>query len=152
MATPTPPTPAAPPEPIRGYNFKLEVDGYTGYFHRCHGLKIEIGHIDWREGGGGKHVRRLAGPVELPEVTLCYGLIVNLQAALWAWVESAMAGAPVRKNPSILMLDHQGTEVMRYNLFDAFPVGWAAPDWDALGKTVAVESLTLVFERIERSV
>jgi phage tail-like protein len=140
------------PEPLRGYHFKLEVGTYTGYFHRCYGLRVRVNHIAYREGGAGSHVRRLAGPVEPGEVTLCYGLIVNLQENLWKWLEGAMSGAPERRNPSIIVLDHLGAEKIRYNLFDAFPVNWSGPDLDALGKHVACEELTLVFERIERSV
>jgi phage tail-like protein len=145
-------TKATQPEPLRGYNFKLEVGTYTGYFHRCHGLRVKMNHIAYREGGAGPHIRRLAGPVDHGEVTLTYGLIVNVQENLWKWLESAMGGAPERRNPSIILLDHLGTEKIRYNLFDAFPVGWEAAYLDALGKDVAMESLSLVFERIERAV
>ncbi len=57
-----------------------------------------------------------------------------------------------RKNISILMLDSEGaTEVMRWDLIDAWPSEWRGAILDALTHEVAIESLTLVFETMERA-
>jgi len=138
------------PEPIRGYNFRLDVDGYTGYFTRCSGLGARIQSIAYREGGAGPQIRRLAGPVDYADVTLSYGLIPSVHPSIWLWLESAIKGSPVRKTPSVILLDADGRETMRFNLFGAWPVEWRAANLDALGRDVAIETLTLVYEKIER--
>jgi phage tail-like protein len=50
------------------------------------------------------------------------------------------------------MLDSTGqTEVMRWNLTNAWPARWRGAPLDALNREIAIETLTLVFETIERA-
>ena len=52
---------------------------------------------------------------------------------------------------SIILLDNRDQETLRWNLYDAWPVEWNSAPLDALGKEVAVESITLAFEALDRS-
>lgn len=146
MATPSDPL---SPAPLRGYHFRLEVDGYTGYFSRCTDLRVRVGTIPYSEGGG--PIRWLAGQIDESRVTLEYCVIPSVHPGLWMWFDSAMRGNPIRKSPSIILLDHQGVEQMRYNLFACWPCEWTAPRFDTLGRHLAVETLTLVYEKIDRA-
>jgi phage tail-like protein len=57
-----------------------------------------------------------------------------------------------RRNVSIVMLQPDGsTEAMRWNLFDCWPSEWVSAALDASGNTLAIESMTLVFESLERA-
>ena len=86
----------------------------------------------------------------LGSVTLRYGLTSSRE--LWDWLQSAAQGRVERKNVSILMLDSQGTsEVMRWNLIDAWPSEWHSASLDALSREVAIESMTLVYDTLERA-
>jgi phage tail-like protein len=50
------------------------------------------------------------------------------------------------------MLDSTGqTEVMRWNLTNAWPARWRGAPLDALNREIAIETLTLVYETIERA-
>ena len=42
-------------------------------------------------------------------------------------------------------------EVLRWNLLNAWPCEWRAARLDALSKQVAIESMTLVFDSVERA-
>jgi phage tail-like protein len=87
--------------------------------------------------------------VEYADVTLRYGLTSSRE--LWEWMLTAVNGSVERKNVSILMLDSDGVaEVMRWNLLDAWPSEWRGAVLDALAHEVAIESLTLVFESLQR--
>ena len=160
---PEPKPPEAPPpaadagaqpgvlvDPFRSYNFKLLIDGVTqGHFTECHGLKMEVEALRYREGGAGPVVRRLPGPVKLGDVTLRYGLTSSPE--LWTWFMASVSGVPQRKNVSVLMLGMDGfTEVLRWNLNDCWPAAWNGAALDALGTQVAIESLVLVFESLTR--
>jgi phage tail-like protein len=160
MAEPN--APEAPPEgdagaqpgtlvdPFRAYNFKLLIDGVTqGHFTECSGLNVCVEALYYREGGYGNVVRRLPGPLKMGDVTLRYGLTNTPE--LWTWFTASMSGTPQRKNVSVLMLGMDGlTEVLRWNLNDAWPAEWHGAPLDALGNQVAIESLVLVFESITR--
>ena len=138
-------------DPIRAYNFTLEIDGKAeGYFTNCSGLGMRVTPIRYREGGDARTVHYLAGPVEYGEVTLRYGL--SDSRVLWDWAMTAVGGNPQRKNISLIMQGPEGTaERLRWNLFDSWPCAWHGAALDALGKEFAIETLTLVCERIERA-
>jgi phage tail-like protein len=138
-------------DPYRAYNFTLEIDGkIEGYFTRCSGLGIRVTPIKYRAGGDARTVHFLAGPVEYGEITLRYGL--SDSTALWAWMMSAVSGVPSRKSISLIMQGPDGAgERLRWNLFDAWACEWRGAPLDALGREIAIESLTLVCERVERA-
>ena len=140
-----------PKDPYRGYNFKLEIQGVTeGHFAECSGLDIRVHAIAYREGGDPQVVRRLPGPVEYGDITLRYGLTDSRE--LWDWFATSVAGRVDRRAVSVVMLDSDGVQpVVRWNLFDAWLSEWRGASLNALDKGTAIESMTLVYERLERA-
>jgi phage tail-like protein len=138
-------------EPYRAYNFKLVVQGVTeGHFTECSGLGIKVQAIKYREGGARQVVHRIPGPVEYADVSLRYGLTTSSE--LFDWFMTAVNGKVERKNVSILMLDSDGaTEMMRWDLFNAWPSEWRGAFLDAMNREIAIETLTLVFETLQRA-
>jgi phage tail-like protein len=142
--------PGALVDPFRAYNFKLLIDGVTeGHFIQCGGLRAEVKVIPYREGGGGTVVRKLAGQLNMGQLTLSYGFTSSPE--LWNWFLASMSGQPQRKNVSVLMLGMDGlTEMLRYNLLDSWPCDWEVAAFDALSNQVAIARLVLTFESINR--
>jgi phage tail-like protein len=138
-------------DPYRSYNFKLDIAGVTeGHFTECSGLGVRVTPIEYREGGNNQVVRHIPGPVDYAAVTLRYGLTSSRE--LWDWLMLAVQGNVERKNVSIIMLDSSGNnETMRWNLNDAWPSEWNGAPLDAMSKEIAIESLTLVFDTLERA-
>ncbi len=138
-------------DPYRAYNFKLDIAGVTeGHFTECSGLGVKIETIKYREAGAAQVVRHIPGPVDYAAVTLRYGLTTSRE--LWDWMQTAVRGAVERKNVSIVILDSQGiTEVMRWNLNDAWPAEWNGALLDAMSREIAIESLTLVYDTLDRA-
>jgi phage tail-like protein len=138
-------------DPYRAYNFKLEIQGVTeGHFTECTGLEVKVHSIRYREGGGGQVVHCLPGPVDYGSVHLHYGVTNSKQ--LWDWFTSAVKGKVQRKNVSIIMLDDDGNKpVIHWHLMNAWPSAWRGAALNALGHEAAIESLTLVFETLERA-
>lgn len=137
--------------PYRSYNFKLNVQGITeGHFTECSGLGVSVDVIRYREAGNDQQVRCLPGRVNYEDVVLRYGLTDSRE--LWDWLMTAVEGRVERKNISILMLDSEGVnEVMRWNLINAWPSEWCGTMLDAMSREAAIESLTLVFESMDRA-
>jgi len=138
-------------DPYGAYNFKLLIQGVTeGHFTECTGIGVKVHDIRYREGGVNQVVHRLPGPVEYGDVTLRYGLTASTE--LWTWFMSSVSGKVERRNISIVMLAADGiTEAVRWNLYNAWPSQWRGAQLDALGKEAAIESLTLVFETLDRA-
>lgn len=138
-------------DPYRSYNFKLEIGGVAeGHFTECSGLGVKVEPIAYREAGNHQIVRHIPGPVDYASVTLKYG--VTKSRELWDWLLKSAEGNVERRNVSIVLLDSQGTgEVMRWSLVDAWPSEWQGAALNASEKTLAIETLTLVFDRLERA-
>jgi phage tail-like protein len=146
--------PAAQPgnwvDPYRAYNFKLLVNGVTsGHFTEVGGLGVKVERISYREAGNNAIVRAIPGRVTYPAVTLRYGLTSS--AELWDWLLTAVGGQVSRRNASIVMLDSTGsTEVLRWNLLNAWPQEWHGAPLDALSRELAIETLVLAHEGLDR--
>jgi phage tail-like protein len=141
---------AARVDPYRAYNFKLEIQGVQqGHFTECSGLGIKIHPIKYREGGEHQIIHAIPGPVEYADITLRYGLTDSQE--LWTWLKNTMDGKVERKEVSIVLLDNEGAnEAMRWNLGNAWVSEWRGAILNAMNREVAIESMTLVFESIER--
>jgi len=147
-------TPAAQPgnwvDPLRAYNFKLLINNVTeGHFTSVAGLGVQVERIAYREGGNNSVVRAIPGRVTYAAVTLRYGLTASEE--LWSWLMSAVEGRVSRRNVSIVMLDSSGsTEVLRWNLINAWPQEWFGAPLDAMSQELAIESLVLAHEGLLR--
>ncbi len=137
-------------EPLRTFNFRLEIQGVVeGHFTECSGPEAEVRVVRYREAGAGQVVRHLPGQVEYAEIELRYGLTPSTE--LWTWFQATVTGAVERRNVSIVMLGNDGVEeVLRWNLLDAWPSRWRGVSMNTLGQEMGIESLTLVFDRLER--
>jgi phage tail-like protein len=143
-------TPGVFIDPYRSYNFKLIILGVTeGHFTQCSGLGMKVDAIAYREGGTTQVIHRLPGRVDYAPVTLQYGVTESRE--LWDWMMSAVKGSVQRQTVQIVMLDADGvTERLRYTLQHAWPSEWRAAPLDAMSSLVAIESLELVYETVDR--
>jgi phage tail-like protein len=136
-------------DPYRAYNFRLEMGGNTCHFAECSGLRARVHSIAYREGGDAQMVRRLPGPVEYGDITLRYGLTHSTD--LWSWFQTSVRGKVDRRLVQIVVLDADGTTpVVQWNLNNAWLSEWNGSMLNALSREVAIESMTLVFESLER--
>jgi phage tail-like protein len=137
-------------DPYRSYNFKLDVgNGVEGHFTECSGLAVKVQTISYREAGLGLTVHKVPGPVEYADVTLRYGLTSS--PALWEWFLKTLQGHVERRNISIAILGDDGaTPVVQWNLIQAWPSAWRGAPLNAMGREIAIESVTLTFESLER--
>jgi phage tail-like protein len=66
---------------------------------------------------------------------------------------SSVKGRVERRNVSIIMVGADGADAtpgLQWNLAAAWPSEWRGAKLDALGREAAIESLTLVFDSMER--
>ncbi len=138
-------------DPYRNFNFVVEIGGITqAGFSECSGFSSSNDPIEYREGGENTHVRKLPGLTKHTNVVLKWGLTDSHE--LWDWFNDVIQGKIRRLNGSIIVRDIDGvTEKVRWNFFDAWPTKWDGPDFSAKGNEIAIETLELAVERIERA-
>jgi len=138
-------------DPYRNFNFLVEIDGLTtAGFSECMGFGATNDPIEYREGNQvPTSVRKLPGLTKYPNITLKWGLTDNTD--LYEWFIEITKGAIDRKNGSIVVMDVDGTtEKLRWNFYQGWPAKWDGPDFNAKGTDVAIETLEIAHEGIER--
>lgn len=135
------------PDPYLGYNFFVEWDGiiWAG-FQECSGLDTTQDAKEYREGTDPPTVRKIPGLVSYSNISLKRGITNNDE--LWRWRKNVMDGTVDRRNVSIVLLDQQGSEKIRWNLTHCWPTTWSAPEMSATTDDIAIESLEFVHEGV----
>ena len=137
-------------DPYGNFNFLVEIDGITrAAFQQASGFDSTIDVIEHREGGENTTPRKLPGMTKYSNITLKWGLTDDRD--LYDWHRQAVLGNIQRRNGSIVLLDRQGNEKMRWNFVNAWPSKWDGPDFNAEGNDVAIETLELAHEGIARA-
>lgn len=137
-------------DPYKNFRFLVEIDNIVqAGFSDCSGFGSNVEVIEYREGGDAATVRKLPGKTSYPDITLKWGLTDSRD--LYDWHRTAIAGRIERKNGSIVVLDDTGQEKVRWNFFSAWPSKWDSPDFSAKGNDVAIDTLTVSCERVERA-
>jgi phage tail-like protein len=145
------PQPGQQPVYFRAFQFMVEIDGIdNARFQEVGGLDATVDVIEYREGGDLLGMRKLPGVTKHSNLSLKRGYTADKQ--LFTWFDDVMSGRTekIRKNVSVVQLDMAGKEVMRWNLFQAFPIKYSAASYNAKGNDLAIETLEIAYERIER--
>lgn len=136
-------------DPYRGYRFLVEIDSITrGGFRECSGLDSTQDPVEYREGTDAPTPRKLPGIVKFSNISLKWGISDDKE--LWDWRKKAMDGTVERKSGSIVLQDEAGTEKVRWNFREGWPTKWTGPSFNATGNEVAIETLDIAHEGLER--
>jgi phage tail-like protein len=136
-------------DPFLNFNFMIEISGVIeGGFHECSGLESTIDVIEHREGGQNTTLKKIPGQTKFANLVLKRGMYEDLK--IYDWHKAAVEGPPDRKDGSVIQYDRQGTEVARWNFFRAWPVKYTGPTFSAEGNDVAIETLEIAHEGLER--
>jgi phage tail-like protein len=137
-------------DPYGNFSFLLEIDGITSAgFSECTGTNAEISPIEYREGNESLTPRKLPGLNKFGNVTLKRGVTEDMD--LFNWFNVGASGDVDRKQTlSIVLLDEQRNEAVRWNLLNAWPCKYMAPDLKGSASEIAIESVELCHEGLIR--
>ncbi len=138
-------------DPFRNFRFRVEIDGITqAGFSECTVGDITTDPIEYREGTDSTTVRKLSGLTKYANVTLKWGITDSMDIYNWRKqvIDTGADGA--RKNVSVILVDEAGNDKARWNIVQAWPTKYDSPDFTAKGNDVAVETLEIVHEGIQR--
>ena len=72
---------------------------------------------------------------------------------LWKWRKQIMDGKikENRKNGSIILMDDENNDVAQWDFVEAWPIKWTGPTFNATANEVAIDTLELVHEGLDRT-
>jgi phage tail-like protein len=129
------------PDYHKKYSFRVEIDGISvASFKKAGPLKSTQEVIEENEGGS-LSPQKDPGKIKYEDITLERGVTDNEE--LWSWYKTFIDGNGEKKDLAIVQTDRAGTEIRRWEIFEAFPTEFQAGDWDADASENTVEMMTL---------
>ena len=136
-------------DPFLAFRFEIRLDDLAvGGFSDCTGLHMETEVQDYPEGGLNTHLHKFPTRTKLTNLVLKRGIVDRL---MWDWYYELTQGQIRFRNGSILVKDPAAaTVVMEWQFRQAFPCKWSGPDLNAAQSSVAVETMELCHQGLER--
>ena len=130
-------------------NYKVEIDGLeAGGFSEVTGFDASIDVIEYREGDMTQTPLKIPGLKKYGNITLKQGLVDSM--VLYEWMTAGLEGDVERKTLTITLLDIAGSPAASWQIINAWPVKYTAPDFNATSSEVAIESLEIAHEGMTR--
>lgn len=138
------------------YNFLLEVSGITpdsktiiGGFKKMSGMNSETEVIEFKQGND-KVVRKKPGRTTYSNIVLERGFTNSDD--LWLWRKNIEDGNIDRRSGTITILDQDmSTIVAQYNFYEGWPCKWNVPEVDSEQSGMAIETIEIAVEKVERA-
>ena len=141
--------------PYTQFNFLVDLgtgntDGPEAGFQECSGISMSVDVIEYRNGNERENSpRKITGLNRVSDVTLKRGIIGSL--GLYHWIDQIRNGdqAAIRNVVIQLQNEDHTAVVMSWKLLRARIIKHTSGPLNAKGTDVAMEELTLAYERLE---
>jgi phage tail-like protein len=141
--------------PYGQFNFLVDLgdgvtDGPDAGFEECGPIAMRLVEVEYRNGNEKESgTRKLPGIAKYDDVTLRRGIIGSLK--LYEWIDEVRNGdVNAYRTVTISLQNEDHTAiVMTWKLLRARPVKYASGPLNGKGTDVAMEELTLAYERLE---
>jgi phage tail-like protein len=141
-----------PQDPFRGFKFRVVIHGVTKFgFREVSGLDAANDSVDYREGDDKSlTIRKLPGLKKFSNITLKRGITDDKD--LWNWRKQVMDGKikDARQHGQIILMDDEGNDAAEWDFVGAWPTKWTGPSFNATANEVAIDTLELTHEGLER--
>lgn len=135
-------------DPYKNFRFLLEIDGITqAGFSEVTVPDSTSNVAEYREGNEPITPRKLPGLTKYGNITLKWGMTDSLE--IYNWRKQVEDGKikDARKNVAVILWGDEGEPVGRWEFSQAWPIKYDAPDLNAKGNEVSIETLEIAHER-----
>jgi phage tail-like protein len=140
--------------PYVQFNFLVDLgtgntEGSQAGFQECSAIGMQLDVIEYRNGNDrSNEVRKLTGLARAQDVTLRRGIIGSLD--LYQWIDELRNGGNATRTVTIHLQSEDHSQVVQsWRLLRARIVKYTSGPFNARGTDVAIEELTLAYERLE---
>jgi len=138
-------------DPYGRFRFRVVIDGITvAAFSEATIPDSSTDPIDYREGIDPPSRRKVSGLNKSGLITLKRGLTGSTDLYTWRKSVEQNGAAKARKNMSLVLIDDEGSDKARWNVFNAWPSKCDPSDLSAKGNEVALETFEITHEGVVR--
>ena len=120
----------------------------AGGFSEASGFDASIDVIEYREGDMVQTPMKLPGLKKYGNITLKQGVADSM--VMYEWMIAGVEGEVERKTITITILDETETATASWQVINAWPAKYTAPDFNATASEVAIETLEIAHEGMTR--
>ena len=136
-------------DPLVSNKFKVSIEGVdVATFSAFGGIEIETDVVTF-DNGDDMFMRKRPGKTNFKNLVLKRGYINTDE--LWDWYKKVIDGLIERKSGSILSLADDGSEILRYNFYEAWPCKWKGFEFNAGKNGSLFEEIELAIENVEKA-
>jgi phage tail-like protein len=134
-------------DPYRNCRFLLEIDGINqAGFSEATVPDTAQDPIEYREGNEPPTARKIPGLIKYGNLSLKWGITDSMDLYEWRKLVEQGKGKEYRRNIAIVLLDEEGNPASRWEFSEAWPSKYDAPDMNAKGTDIAIETMEIVHE------
>lgn len=141
--------------PLLSYYFSVEIDGVNTSFQEVSGMEVSA-ELETIIEGGCPYSHRLPVRLNYNNLRLVNGLIRDEKSEFMDWISSfwpndniASAKLDNVKDLTISLLGTEdGEPVNTWFVYNAYPVKWSGPSFNAMENTIAIQTVELAYQRI----
>lgn len=138
-------------DPIQNNRFRVEIDGIQqACFREVIMPEVKIGTIEYREGIDPTQIRKLSGLTTYGNIVLKWGITDSKELYVWLEIVRQVGAPGNRKNMSIVLVDEEGNDRVRWDISEAWPVRYKISDLNAQTNEVTIEMIEITFEGFDR--
>ncbi len=135
--------------PQAKFRYTVEIDGLTaGGFSEVSGFDATVDVIEYREGDMVQTPLKLPGLKKYGNITLKQGVTDSM--VMYEWLYAGVEGDVQRKTLTITLNDATGAAVASWQVINAWPTKYTAPDFNATSSEVAIETVEVCHEGMTR--
>jgi phage tail-like protein len=138
--------------PYTNNRFKVEING----INQTNFLEVIIPEvandvIEYREGAQPTTAPlKQAGLMTCGNLILIWGLNGSMELYNWRKLVEQGKLSQAKRNIAVTVMDEEGNDVVKWVFNNAWPSKYKAPDLNAMGNGIAIETLEIVFESMQR--
>jgi phage tail-like protein len=134
-------------DPNQAHRFTVEIDNVTvGGITTVEGLEFEHEIIEYHDGDNSVTQFR---PGRQKQGRVKFTRDFTSTKEFMSWRQTVVDGKVARKSVSIVILADDGTEAVRYNLYECWASKYFGPSLNARNSANATEAIEIVFETFE---
>lgn len=138
-------------DPYRNMRFLVEIDSVVqAGFSEATIPDSSQDPIEYREGSEPPYNRKIPGVVKYGNISLKWGITDSMELYEWRKLVEQGKMKDARRNMAIILLDEEANPKSRWEFSEAWPSKYDAPDMNAKGTDIAIETLEIVHEKMER--
>ncbi len=137
-------------DPYRNFRFRVEVEGIQqAGFSEVSGFDASLDVVEYREGNQVITARKLPGLAKYSNITLKWGVTDSMD--MYTWMKDSIEGKISRKTITIIAINEEGGDVATWQVIEAWPAKYTAPDFKGSASEVAIELLEMAHEGMTRT-